>query len=78
MAARRVPGAFDVNVKNFQGGSVVVSVQPTWNVGQVKEEIAKKMDIPAGDFKLVFAGRSLADSLTLAVSETRERERSRE
>ena len=66
--AGRSPGTFDVNVKSFQGGSVVVSVHPTWNVGQVKEEIARKMNVSAQEFKLVFAGQTLADSLTLAVS----------
>ena len=66
--AGRLAGTFDVNVKNFQGGSVVVSVHPTWNVGQVKEEIARKMKVSAQEFKLVFAGQTLADSLTLAVS----------
>ena len=62
------PGAFDVNVKDFRGGSVVVSVHPTWNVAQVKEEIARKMDVAAPDFKLVFAGQTLSDDITLAVS----------
>ena len=62
-------GAFDVNVKDFRGGSVVVSVHPTWNVAQVKEEIARKMGVPALDFKLVFAGQTLSDDITLAVSD---------
>ena len=65
--ASRSPGAFDVNVKDFRGGSVVVSVQPMWNVGQVKQEIAQKMNVAAPDFKLVFAGQTLSDSTTLAV-----------
>ena len=57
-----------MNVKDFRGGSVVVSVQPTWNVGQVKLEIARKMGVAAPEFKLVFAGQTLSDTITLAVS----------
>ena len=67
MAAHPPPGAFDVNVKDFRGGSVVVSVLPAWNVGQVKQEIARKMNVTAPEFKLVFAGQTLSDSITLAV-----------
>ena len=66
--AAQTPGAFDVNVKDFRGGSVVVSVLPAWNVSQVKQEIARKMDVAAPEFKLVFAGQTLSDSITLAVS----------
>ena len=65
------PGAFDVNVKDFRGGSVVVSVLPTWNVGQVKQEIASKLGVAAPEFKLVFAGQTLSDDITLAVSRPR-------
>ena len=67
----RTPGAFDVNVKDFRGGSVVVSVLPTWNVGQVKQEIASKLGVAAPEFKLVFAGQTLSDDITLAVSRPR-------
>ena len=66
--ASRAPGTFDVNVKDFRGGSVVVSVQPTWNVAQVKQEISRKMGVAAPEFKLVFAGQTLSDEITLAVS----------
>ena len=66
--ASRTPGTFDVNVKDFRGGSVVVSVQPTWNVAQVKQEISRKMGVAAPEFKLVFAGQTLSDDITLAVS----------
>lgn len=60
--------AFDVNVKDSQGGSAVVSVLPTWNVAQVKLEIALKMGITVPEFVLVFAGQTLSDDVTLEVS----------
>ena len=57
---------FDVNV-NYPGGSVLVSVSPTWNVARVKEEVAKKTRISPGDFRIVFAGEALGDNATLWV-----------
>ena len=61
---------FDVNVKDFHGHSVVIQVNTRWDVAQVKEEIARKTGIPLPDFKLVFAGQTLADNQTLWVSQS--------
>lgn len=60
--------AFDVNVKDSQGGSAFISVLPTWNVAQVKQEIALKLGITVPEFVLVFAGQTLSDDVTLKVS----------
>lgn len=60
--------SFDVNVKDFQGGSVVIKVYPTWNVSTVKQEIASKTNVNPHDFRIVFAGQTLSDSQTLWVS----------
>lgn len=60
--------SFDVNVKDFQGGSVVIKVYPTWNVSEVKREIASRTNVNPQDFRIVFAGQTLADDQTLWVS----------
>ena len=65
-AAGRID-SFDVNVKDFRGNSVVIKVLPTWDVARVKQEIAQHTQVSPRDFRLVFAGQSLADSLTLWV-----------
>ncbi len=59
--------SFDVNVKDFQGGSVVIKVYPTWNVSEVKREIASRTNVNPQDFRIVFAGQTLADNQTLWV-----------
>ena len=59
--------SFDVNVKDFRGNSVVIKVLPTWDVARVKLEISQHTKVAPHDFRLVFAGQSLADSLTLWV-----------
>lgn len=69
MAGRELE-SFDVNVKDFQGGSVVIRVYPTWDVSRVKQEIASRTNITPNDFRIVFAGQSLSDQQTLWVSLT--------
>ncbi len=59
--------SFDVNIKDFSGESMVIKVNPTWNVGRIKEEIAQRRSLEAKDFKIVFAGATLSDELTLWV-----------
>lgn len=60
-------GSFEVNVKDFHGHSVVISVNPRWNVAAVKQRISESTGVPPEDYNLVFAGTPLADSLTLMV-----------
>ena len=62
------PDSFDVNVKDFQGGSVVIKVYPSWNVSTVKQEIASRTNVNPQDFRIVFAGQTLSDNQTLWVS----------
>ena len=59
--------SFDVNVKDFQGHSVVIKVTPTWDVARVKQEISRHTHVSPRNFKLVFAGQTLAETLTLWV-----------
>ena len=62
--------SFEVNVKDFQGSSVVLKVQPEWNVGTVKQAIARRTSINPQDFRIVFAGQTLDDSARLWVGNT--------
>ncbi len=59
--------SFDVNVKNFQGGSVVIKVYSDWDVARVKTEIANKMNVNPDYFQIVFAGQTLLNKQTLWV-----------
>ena len=68
-------GSFEVNVKDFHGHSVVISVNPRWNVAAVKQRISENTGVPPQDYNLVFAGTPLADSLTLMVGAARRRAR---
>jgi hypothetical protein len=59
--------SFEVNVKDFQGSSVVIKVQPEWNVAMVKQEIARRANFNPQEFRIVFAGQTLDDGARLWV-----------
>lgn len=59
--------SFEVNVKDFHGGSVVIKVHPGWDVGSVKHEIAGRTGVNPQDFRIVFAGQTLDDHAKLWV-----------
>ncbi len=59
--------SFEVNVKDFQGRSVVIRVDPTWDVSRIKREISDQTRVAPNDFRIVFAGQTLADNQTLWV-----------
>ena len=63
---------FDVNVKDFRGGSVLVKVYPDWDVAHVKSEIARRTNVNPQDFRIVFAGQSLSDTQKLWVGKYRQ------
>ncbi len=67
MAAGMNTDSFEVNVKDFQGRSVVIRVDPTWDVSRIKREISNQTRVTPNDFRIVFAGQTLADNQTLWV-----------
>lgn len=67
MAGFAADQSFEVNVKDFQGSSVVIKVQPEWNVRMVKQEIARRTNFNPQEFRIVFAGQALDDGAKLWV-----------
>ena len=59
--------SYNVTV-NFNGSRFGVQFEPSWNIAQLKAEIARTKDVDARGIKIIFAGQELPDSLTLAVS----------
>lgn len=58
---------FDVNVKDYQGNLVVIKVSPTWDIARVKQEILQYTQMAPQDFRLVYAGQTMGDSVTIKV-----------
>lgn len=53
---------------NFNGTRFGILFEPSWNIAQLKAEIARTRHVDPRGIKIIFAGRELPDSLTLAVS----------
>ena len=59
---------FPVSVKESNGrNNYMINVGTNWNVSQVKQEILRQSGLQLNQFKLVFAGQELKDTMTLEV-----------
>eukprot|EP00794_Sanderia_malayensis_P000366 gene366-999_t len=56
--------AIQINVR-IQGENKLVQVAPGWNIKQLKTCLAESFSLPQGQFRIIFAGSVLPDSLTL-------------
>lgn len=63
---RRGAGTMQIFVRAVTAGPLAVEVNPWDTVGKVKAKIQAKGGIPAAQQRLMFAGRHLEDSRTLA------------
>lgn len=57
----------NIYVKSNTGKTVSVSLDPKWDVKNVKEIIAPKLGLPPEELKIIFAGKELEDSTIIEV-----------
>lgn len=63
-----VSNGLGVYVKSNTGETVYVELDPTWEIGSVKEFVSKKIGIDSSELKIIFAGKELQDNVTIRVS----------
>ena len=64
---------FPVSVKESNGrNNYMINVGTNWSVSQVKQEILRQSGLQLNQFKLVFAGQELKDTMTLEVDSVNE------
>lgn len=63
-----ISNGLGVFVKTTTGDTVYVELDPKWDIGSVKELVAKKIGIDSSELKIIFAGKELQDTVTIKVS----------
>lgn len=57
-----ISNTLSIYVKTNTGKTVHVDLNPKWDIKNVKEIVAKKLDMPAEELKIIFAGKELHNS----------------
>lgn len=57
-----------VHIKAAGGKTFLVEMSPDWDVARIKKFIAPKVGLKVDEISIILAGKSLADSLLLEVS----------
>lgn len=65
---KTINNALNIYVKASGGKTVLVELDPNWDIRNVKEVVAPKLGLEPNEVKIIFAGKELGDDITIAVS----------
>lgn len=65
---KTISNSLSIYIKTNTGNTLSVDLDPKWDIKDVKEHVAPKLGLQPEEVKIIFAGKELSDSITLAVS----------
>lgn len=66
---KTITNKLSIYVKSNTGNTLSVSLDPQWDIKDVKEYVAPQLGLQPEEMKIIFAGKELSDNTKLAVSE---------
>lgn len=64
---KTISNSLNIYIKTNTGNTLAVDLNPEWDIKNVKEHVAPKLGLLPEEVKIIFAGKELSDSITLAV-----------
>lgn len=65
---KKITNRLSIFIKTSAGKTLVVDLDPKWDIRDVKEIVATKTGIPPDDLKIILAGKELKNSTVIEVN----------
>lgn len=65
---KTISNSLSIYIKTNTGNTLSVELDPEWDIKNVKEFVAPKLGLQPEEVKIIFAGKELSDTTTIAVS----------
>ncbi|KAJ8941017.1 hypothetical protein NQ318_006446 [Aromia moschata] len=63
---KTITNSLNIYIKTSGGNTLSVDLDPSWDIKNVKEIVAPKLGLEPEEVKIIFAGKELGDSITIA------------
>lgn len=64
---KTITNTLNIYIKTNTGNTLSVDLDPQWDIRNVKEIVAPKLGLAPTEVKIIFAGKELSDTTTIAV-----------
>lgn len=61
-----ISNSLNIYVKTSNGNTLSLNLDPQWDIKNVKEVVAPKLGLDPNEVKIIFAGKELGDTITIA------------
>lgn len=65
---KTISNSLNIYIKTSTGNTLSLELNPDWDIKNVKEFVAPKLGLQPEEVKIIFAGKELSDTTTIAVS----------